>query len=79
MWDQPIKIYTAPHCKYSPVAKKLLDKHEVPYEEHNVVQNAFAYQEMVEKTHQSGVPVIEIGNHVFAGFDRKGIERVLGV
>jgi len=68
-----IKIYTAPQCQHSILAKRFFNLHEIEYEEVHVMFDKAGYEEMCEKSHQSAVPVIEIGNHIFAGFDKKGI------
>ncbi|HPC25835.1 MAG TPA: NrdH-redoxin, partial [Fervidobacterium sp.] len=35
-------------------------------------------EEMVRKSGQMGVPVIEIGNQIIVGFDKAKIDRILG-
>lgn len=61
------------------MAKEYFAKLGIPYKEYNVAEDEKAREEMVKKSHQLGVPVIEIGDHVFVGFDRAGIAEVLGI
>ena len=61
------------------MAKDFFDKNNVKYEELNVVTDDKAREEMIKKSHQMGVPVIEIGNEIIVGFDRKRIESALGM
>ena len=49
------------------------------FEEKDVSKDRAAYKTMVELSHQSGVPVIEIGRDVFVGFHQKEVARFLGV
>jgi len=75
----PIKIYTTPSCVYCKMAKQFFQKNKVEYQEIDVIQDLKAREEMVSKSHQLGVPVIEIGNQIFVGFNRPEIEKALGV
>jgi len=59
------------------MAKEYFQKKNVQYQEFNVVEDIKAREEMVKKSHQLGVPVIEIGNHIIVGFDRLAIDKAL--
>ncbi|MEX0689822.1 MAG: glutaredoxin family protein [Candidatus Paceibacterota bacterium] len=72
-----VKIYTTPSCKYCKMAKEYFDKLGIDSEEIDVTVNQEALEEMVEKSHQMGVPVIEIGDEIFVGFNRSEIDKVL--
>lgn len=72
-----IKIYTTPTCVYCKMAKEFFQKKGVQYEEYNVAEDEKARNEMFEKSHQMGVPVIEIDNEIFVGFDRAGLEKAI--
>jgi len=75
----PVKIYTTPSCIYCKMAKEFFQKNNVAYEEYNVETDPKAREEMVKKSHQLGVPVIEIGNQVVVGFDRVTLAKLLNV
>ena len=72
-----VKIYSTPTCVYCKMTKKFLTGHNVPYEDLDVSQDEAALAEMVKKSHQLGVPVIEVGNQVFVGFDQEALTEVL--
>jgi glutaredoxin 3 len=72
-----VTIYSTPTCGYCKMAKEFLAKNGVAYEEHNVAADAKARAEMVEKTQQLGVPVIEVDDNIIIGFDQKTLEQVL--
>lgn len=74
-----VKIYTTPTCIYCKMAKDFFMKNNVQYEEHNVVEDNAAREEMVAKSHQLGVPVIDINGEIFVGFNRSDIEKALGL
>lgn len=74
-----VKIYSTPTCVYCKMAKEFFAKNNVSYEEFNVSQDAKALEEMVAKSHQMGVPVIDVDGEVFIGFDQKGLSRALNL
>lgn len=75
----PVTIYTTPTCVYCKMAKDFFALNKVQYKELNVAEDDRAREEMVRKSHQLGVPVIEIGNEVFVGFNKREIARALGI
>ncbi len=74
-----IKIYSTPTCVYCKMAKEFFKKHNVAYTEHNVAEDDAAREEMINKTHQLGVPVIDVDGEVFVGFNRSELEKAIGV
>ena len=74
-----VKIYTTPSCVYCKMAKEYFKKNSIGYEEFNVAEDIKAREEMIQKSHQFGVPVIEIGNQIIVGFDRPIINKALGL
>ena len=75
--EKDVKIYTTPTCPHCKRAKEFLKEKNVEFEEINVAKNKEKAKEMVEKTGQRGVPVIEIGDETIIGFDQDGIEKAL--
>ncbi|TET01956.1 MAG: NrdH-redoxin [Hadesarchaea archaeon] len=73
-----VKIYTTPLCPYCRMAKEFLTQRGVEYEEVNVQEDRGAALEMIQKTGQNGVPVIEIDNKIIVGFNREKIIEALG-
>lgn len=74
-----VVIYSTPTCHYCQQAKAFLDEHDVQYTDHNVAEDTEKRQEMVEKTGQMGVPVIEIDDQVMVGFDQQKLAEAVGV
>ncbi len=74
-----VTIYTTPSCVYCKMAKEFFQKNGVVYREFNVVIDEKAREEMVQKSHQLGVPVIDIDGEIFVGFDRAGIVQALKI
>jgi len=74
-----VTIYTTPSCVYCRMAKEFFKKNNVAYEEHNVAEDDRAREEMVKKSRQLGVPVIDVNGEIFVGFDQKGLKKALGI
>lgn len=74
-----VTIYTTPSCVYCKMAKEFFAKNNVAYEEKNVVVDLQAREDMVKKSGQMGVPVIEVDGTVIVGFDQPRLKEVLGV
>jgi len=47
--------------------------------EHDVANDDNARKEMFEKSHQMGVPVIDVDGEIFVGFNRKTLAQALEI
>ncbi len=72
-----IKVYSTPSCPWCTVAKKYLASKNVPFEEVDVSKSREAAMEMVKKSGQRGVPVIEINGNIIVGFDQTKIDSLI--
>jgi glutaredoxin-like YruB-family protein len=72
-----VKIYSTSMCPYCTTLKEFLKERGVEFEEIDVSQDEKAMKEMVEKTGQMGVPVMEIDEEIVIGFDREKIIKLL--
>ncbi len=74
-----VTIYSTPSCIYCKMAKEFFAKNNVAYKEFNVADDEKAREEMVAKSHQLGVPVIDVDGEIFVGFDRAGLAKALKI
>ena len=72
-----VTIYTTPTCGYCKVAKEYFKTQHVPFTEHNVASDQGKAEEMLRKSGQMGVPVIDVNGKIIMGFNRTEIERAL--
>ncbi|MEM5778364.1 MAG: glutaredoxin family protein [Candidatus Aenigmatarchaeota archaeon] len=72
-----VKIYTTSWCPYCEMAKNFLKENKIKFEEINVQDNMEAAKEMIEKSGQTGVPVLDINGKIIVGFDVEKIKKVL--
>ena len=72
-------IYSTPTCQYCKMAKAYFKDQGVEYTEIDVAGDPAKAQEMIEKSGQRGVPVIDIDGQITVGFDRPTIASQLGL
>lgn len=74
-----IKIYTTPTCVFCRMAKDYFEEKGIAFEEFDVSSNPQKAQEMIEKSGQMGVPVIDIDGTIVVGFDKERIDELLNL
>lgn len=72
-----VKVYSTSHCPYCIMAKKYLESKNVDFQEIDVESDRDKAAEMIEKSGQMGVPVLEINGEIIVGFNRPEIDRAL--
>ncbi len=77
MTDKKVKVYSTPTCPYCVTLKRFLEQNDVEFEEIDISEDEEALEEMKEKSGQSGVPVVEIGEEVIVGFEKEKIKQLL--
>ena len=74
-----VTVYSTPTCPYCKMAKEYLKENKVEFTNIDVSTDAKKAQEMIEKSGQMGVPVIDIEGEIIVGFDRSKIASSLGL
>lgn len=74
-----IIIYSAPWCVYCKMVKQYLDEKKIEYTEFDVSADDKAKDEMIEKSGQLGIPVVDIDGKIIIGFDKPAINAVLNI
>lgn len=78
MSDTPnVTVYSATWCAFCHAAKDYLDKKGVKYTDKDVESDPKFAEEAVNKSHQTGIPVLDIGGQIIVGFDRPRIDAAL--
>jgi glutaredoxin 3 len=72
-----IKVYSTLSCPYCVTLKNFLKEHKIQFEDIDVSQNELAQKEMIDKSGQMGVPVIDIDGQIIVGFDQERIKQLL--
>jgi glutaredoxin-like YruB-family protein len=76
--EHNVTIYTTKTCQYCHMVKDWLKKKGIPYREIDVGADQKAATEMVEKSGQMGVPVIEFDGKIIIGFDQRALLAAIG-
>lgn len=77
--EHNVTVYTTPTCSWCQAAKQHLATHNVSFDEVDVAADMTRAREMVQKSGQYGVPVIDIDGEIIVGFDRSRIDSLLGL
>ena len=72
-----VTISTTPTCGYCTKAKAYFREKKVPFTEYNVANDQRKAEEMVRKSGQMGVPVIDVHGKIIVGFNQPEVERAL--
>ena len=74
-----VTVYSTPTCPFCIRVKQFLADNEVHFEDIDVGANPDKAQEMMQKSGQMGVPVLDIEGEIIIGFDKDKITRALGI
>lgn len=74
-----VKIYSTPSCVYCRLAKDFFRQNGVDFSEYDVAEDDERAREMIKKSGQQGVPVIDIDGKIIVGFNKPEIRSALGL
>ena len=74
-----VRVFTSEICPYCITLKNFLKEHNILFEEADVTENQQIQKEMIEKSGQMGLPVVEINGEIVVGFDKEKICKLLNI
>ena len=74
-----VRIYSTPMCPYCFTLKTLLKERNIEFEDIDLSQDEKTKEEIIKKTGQIGVPVVEIDGQYVVGFDKEKIFQLLNI
>lgn len=74
-----VKVYSTPTCPYCRMVKDFLKQNKIEFEDINVATNTEAAREMVAKSGQMAVPVLDIDGTIIVGADLKAVKKALNL
>lgn len=74
-----VTVYSTPTCPYCVRVKQFLKDNNIEFEDIDVSQDQEKVREMVDKTGQMGVPVLDIDGEIIVGFDKDAINKALNL
>jgi len=72
-----VKVYSTPTCPYCRMFKQFLTENNVEFEDVDVSVNQKMAHEVIQKSGQMGVPVLDIDGRIVVGFDKTRIKQLL--
>jgi glutaredoxin len=72
-----IKAYLKPHCGWSNGVRAILRKHDLPFEDLDIINDRKHYAEMVSKSGQPLSPCVEIDGVMLADVSGEEVENYL--
>jgi len=74
-----VKIYSTATCPFCIRAKQYLSENNITFENYDVSADQAKAEEMIKKSGQMGVPVLDIEGEIIVGFDKERINKALGL
>lgn len=72
-----IKVYSTPACPWCARTKEFLKKNHVAFEDVDVSSDIASAREMVAKSGQMGVPVIDADGKIIIGFNEAELRKAI--
>ncbi len=73
-----IKVYTTPYCAWCKLVKEWLKKNKLSFQELDISENDTYRDEVIEKSGQMAVPMVDIDGKIIVGFDEKALGEATG-
>ena len=77
--NKKVIIYSTPTCVYCRMAKDFLTDKNIPFTEYDLSKDVAKREEVIKKTGQMAVPVIEVDGETMIGFDEGQLSKMLGI
>ncbi len=74
-----VTVYSTATCPFCIRAKQFLTDNNIQFTNYDVGADRAKAQEMMKKSGQMGVPVIDIEGELIVGFDKEKIKQLLGI
>jgi len=74
-----VRVFSTQMCPYCTTLKEFLKEHNIEFEDIDPSEDKVALDEMVKKSGQMGVPVIDIDGQIIVGFDKEKICELLNI
>lgn len=77
--EKNVLVYSTSTCPFCIRVKQFLTENNIPFKNIDVSDNHQAAEEMIQKSGQMGVPVLDIDGKIIVGFDKESIKQALGL
>ncbi len=77
--DKKVIVYSTPVCSWCVRVKQFLNENNIPFENYDVSSDQAKAEEMMQKSGQMAVPVLDIAGEIIVGLDKERIKTALGI
>lgn len=77
--DKKVIVYSTSTCPWCVRLKQFLSENNIPFDNYDVGINQAKAEEMMQKSGQMAVPVVDIDGEIIVGFDKERIKQALGI
>lgn len=74
-----VKVYSTLRCPWCHVAKDFLKKNNIKFDDINVETDMEGAREMIQKSGQRGVPVIDVDGTIIVGYNERALKKALKI
>jgi len=72
-----VSVYSTPTCVYCSKVKDYLREHQVGFVDYDISRDERKADEMIHKSRQMAVPVIDFNGTVVGGFDKNRLDQLI--
>ena len=72
-------LYGTSECQWCHRTREFFKEHKIKFKDINVDENDKALNEMIKKSGQQGVPVIDIDGKIIVGYDEEKLRELLKI
>ncbi len=77
--EHKVIVYSTEWCPWCHKAKDWLKKNNVAFEERDPEKEPKYAEELIKKSGQTGIPVIDIDGNIIVGYNEGEMKRLLGI
>lgn len=77
--EHKVLLFRTVSCPWCHKAEEFLNEHKVKFKSIYVDKDPKAAKEMIKKSGQMGVPVVEIDSQIIAGYDPESYKKLLHI
>ena len=70
-------VYSTQTCSYCTIAEDFLKEHKIEFKHVDVGSDQAGLKEMMDKSGQTGVPVLDIDGKIIVGFNEAAVKEAL--
>lgn len=72
-------VYSTQACPFCKMAEDFLEQNKVEFKHFDVGSDKAGLKEMMQKSGQTGVPVIDVDGKIIVGFNEAALKEALGL